>query len=392
MTRKLSVDSQYKKWVVELKGKIGAAQIKAAMTVNRQLLELYWQLGKDIYEKQQKANWGDGLIEQLSKDLSAAFPNIKGFSRANLFFIRKWYLFYREAEIVQQVVGEIGGKEKVPQVVGVLEGSEKVSQVVRLMGEKVSQVVAEIPWGHNRLIISKCSDVKEALFYVRETIRNNWSRAVLGAQIESGLYRRRGKTINNFDVTLDGPQADLARETLKNPYNFDFLMLGKDTQERDLENALIDHVQNFILELGQGFAYMGKQFPIKVGGEEFYLDLLFYHTRLRCYVVIELKATEFKPEYAGKLNFYLNVVNKQFRHAQDQPSVGILLCKTPNKIIVEYALENISGPLGVAEYQIMRSVPEDLRGELPSIEELEGELVEYARADAGLGKRKAIGA
>ena len=342
MAHRLSADSQYKKWVVELKSKIGAAQIKAAMTVNRQLLELYWQLGKDIYEKQQKANWGEGLIEQLSKDLIAAFPDMKGFSKRNLFYIKQWYLFYNKLEIV----GE----------------------------EKVQQVVAEIPWGHNVLIISKCPHVHEALFYVRETIKNNWSRAVLEMQIESKLYQRSGKTINNFDVTLARPQADLAKETLKNPYNFDFLMLGKDAHERDLEQALINHIQNFILELGQGFAFMGKQYPPRVGGDDFYLDLLFYHTRLRCYVIVELKATEFKPEYAGKLNFYLNVVNRQLRHAQDQPSIGILLCKTANKFIVEYALENVAGPLGIAEYEVMRAIPENLRGELPSIEELEGEL------------------
>ncbi|HEV2479343.1 MAG TPA: PDDEXK nuclease domain-containing protein [Puia sp.] len=362
MSYRLSADSQYKKWVVELKSKIGAAQIKAAMTVNRQLLELYWQLGSDIYEKQQKSNWGDGLIEQLSKDLSTAFPNMKGFSRANLFFIKKWYLFYKDHEIVEQVV--------------------------RQLPEKVKQVVAQIPWGHNILIINKCPTISEALFYVRETIKNNWSRAILAVQIESKLYQRSGKTINNFDVTLAGPQADLAKETLKNPYNFDFLMLGKDARERDLEQALIDHIQNFILELGQGFAFLGKQYPLHVGGDDFYLDLLFYHTRLRCYVIIELKATEFKPEYAGKLNFYLNVVNRQLKHVQDQPSIGILLCKTPSKIIVEYSLENIAGPLGIAEYQIMQCVPEDLKGELPSIEELEEELGDYASKDPKMGKTK----
>ena len=243
MSYRLSADSQYKRWVVELKSKIGAAQIKAAMTVNRQLLELYWQLGRDIYDKQQRSNWGDGLIEQLSRDLSAAFPNMKGFSKTNLFYIQRWYLFYKDVEKVPQVVGELP--------------------------EKVPQVVVQIPWGHNRLIISKINRPSEALFYVRETIKNNWSRAVLTAQIESGLYQRSGKTINNFDVTLARPQAELAKETLKNPYNFDFLMLGKDARERDLEQALIDHIQNFILELGQGFAYMGKQYPLDVGGDDF---------------------------------------------------------------------------------------------------------------------------
>ncbi len=362
MAQQLTTDRLYKQWVVELKNKIGAAQIKAAMAVNRQLLELYWELGREIYEKQQTANWGDALIGQLAKDLSAAFPGVKGFSRANLYFIRKWHLFYRSPQFVQQVVGQIGSDEKVPQLVGQLEGS------------KVPQVVAQIPWGHNCVIISHCSNVSEALFYVRATIDNNWSRAVLVAQMESRLYERSGKTINNFDVALGGPQADLARETLKNPYNFDFLMLGKDAQERDLEHALTDHIQKFIMELGQGFAYMGRQFHLDVGGEDFYLDLLFYHTRLRCYVIVELKATEFRPEYAGKLNFYLNAVNRQLKHAQDQPSIGMLLCKTPNKVVVEYALENIRGALGIAEYQIMSAVPDDLKGDLPSVAALEMEL------------------
>lgn len=264
--------------------------------------------------------------------------------------------------IVAQVVRQIGPDENNPQVVGELES--------------VQQLVGQIPWGHNRLIINKCSSVDEALFYVRETIRNNWSRAALAAQIEGNLYRRRGKAIDNFNLTLPGPQSDLAKETLKNPYNFDFLMLDKEARERDLETALTSHIQKFILELGQGFAYMGRQFPLKVGGDDFFLDLLFYHTRLRCYVIDELKAGEFRPEYVGKLNFYLNVVNAQLRHPQDQRSIGILLCKTPNKVVVEYSLDNILSPLGVAEYQIMRAVPDNLKGELPSIEELEQELAD----------------
>lgn len=358
MAQNLLVDKQYKKWVVELKDKIRTTQIKAAMTVNRELLNLYWELGREICEKQEKANWGEGLIDQLAKDLSTAFPGVKGFSPRNLLYIRKWYRFYRSSEIVPQVVAEM---EKAPQTEGVV-----IAQ----------QVVAEIPWGHNVHIITKCSDVQEALFYVRETVKNNWSRAVLVGQIESKLYERQGKAIQNFQLAIPGPQADLARETLKNPYNFDFLMLGKEAGERDLEDALTAHIQKFIMELGQGFAYMGRQFPIDVGGDVFHLDLLFYHTRLRCYVIVELKATEFKPEYAGKLNFYLNVVNAQLKHPQDQPSIGILLCKTPNKIMVEYALENIANPLGVAEYQIMNAIPDNLKGDLPSIEELEQELGE----------------
>ena len=367
MEKRLVVDRQYKKWVMELKTRIQSAQVKAAIAVNRELLELYWELGREICEKQKVANWGDGLIVQLAKDLSAAFPGVRGFSRTNLFYIRQWYLFYGGV-IVPQVVGQLGQGEKVQQVAAELS-DDKEGGI-----EKVSQAVRQIPWGHNRLIISKCVDVSEAVFYVRETIRNSWSRAALAEQIRSRLYKRQGKAIDNFSMTLPNEQSELAKETLKNPYNFDFLMLGKEARERDLETALTNHIQKFILELGQGFAYMGRQFPLKVGGDDFYLDLLFYHTRLRCYVIVELKADEFRPEYAGKLNFYLNAVNAQLRHSQDQRSIGILLCRTPNKVVVEYSLQNLSSPLGVAEYQIMNAVPDNLKGELPSIEELEQEL------------------
>ena len=353
----INTDKQYKEWLIEIKKKIQVGQIKAAIRVNQELLNTYWELGKEITIKQQQANWGDALIDQLSKDLTATFPGVKGFSRANLFFIRKWYLFYHKCdENAQQGI--------VPFSADLTAGQS----------EKVQQLVRQIPWGHNVLIINRCEDVPEAMFYVQETIQNNWSRSVLTAQIESKLYQRQGKAIHNFQETLPIPQADLARETLKSPYNFDFLSLGADMQERDLETALVDHIQKFLLELGQGFAYMGRQFHINVAGDDFYLDLLFYHTRLRCYIVGEIKATEFRPEYAGKLNFYLDVVNAQLKHAHDQPSIGILLCKTPNKVIVEYSLENISSPLGVAEYQIMNGIPENLKGALPSIEDLEQEL------------------
>jgi predicted nuclease of restriction endonuclease-like (RecB) superfamily len=316
--------------------------------------------GKRDLWKQEKANWGEGLVDQLAKDLSVAFPGIKGFSRANLFFIKKWYLFYQPSQIVVQYENTVENYDF----------------------EKVSQLVRQIPWGHNREIIMKCANIEMALFYIQGIIQNNWSRAILLAQIESKLYERQGKAIQNFKLALPALQADLARETLKNPYNFDFLTLGKEARERDLETAITEHIQKFLLELGQGFAYMGRQFAINVGGDDFYLDLLFYHTRLRCYVIVELKATEFRPEYAGKLNFYLNVVNAQFKHPQDQPSIGILLCKTPNKVMVEYALQNITNPLGVAEYQIMNAIPDNLKGDLPSIEELEQELAEPERAGA----------
>lgn len=350
-------DKAYISWVEELKKKIQASQIKAAIKVNIELLNLYWQLGEEITLKQQKSNWGDAIIDQLSKDLTAAFSGMKGFSRANLFFIRKWFSFYQPLSEVSQPVRHL--PKNVPQ-----------GDYFKF----VSQLVRQIPWGHNREIITKCKDIEEAVFYVQQTITNNWSRAILVAQIETKLYNRKGKAIHNFEATLPQPMADLAKETFKNPYVFDFLTIGQEAHERDLEQALTIQIQKFLLELGQGFAYMSKQFPLYVGNSDFFLDLLFYHTRLRCYVVVELKVTEFQPEFAGKLNFYLNVIDDQLRHTSDQPSIGILLCKTPNKVVVEYALKNVNSPLGVAEYQLTEAIPDDLKGELPSIEDLEKEL------------------
>ena len=357
MSTSISKDKDYKKWLEELKNSIQASQIKAAIKVNSELLDLYWHLGEEIAAKQKDSNWGDSIIEQLSKDLTTAFPGMKGFSRANLFFIRKWFLFYQPLTIVSQPVRQL-----------------PLSRNQADYFSFVSQLVRQIPWGHNREIITKCSEIDEAVFYVQQTINNNWSRSVLTVQIETKLYQRQGKTIHNFEATLDQPTADLAKETFKNPYVFDFLTIGKEAHERDLENALTNQIQRFLLELGQGFAYMGKQYLINVGNSDFFLDLLFYHTRLRCFVVVELKVSDFQPEFAGKLNFYLNVIDDQFKHETDKPSIGILLCKTPDKLVVEYALKNVSSPLGVAEYQLMEAIPDHLRGELPTTEDLENEL------------------
>jgi predicted nuclease of restriction endonuclease-like (RecB) superfamily len=357
MSTVISRDKAYKKWLEELKKKIKTSQIKAAIRVNTELLDLYWQLGGEITEKQKESNWGDAIIEELSKDLTAAFPGMKGFSRANLFFIRKWFLFYQPLSIVSQPVRQL------PFNINQEDYFPFVSQLVR-----------QIPWGHNREIITKCSEIEEAVFYVQQTINNNWSRSVLTLQIESKLYQRQGKAIHNFEVTLEQPMADLAKDTFKNPYVFDFLTIGKEAHERDLESGLINQIQKFLLELGQGFAYMGKQYPIHVGNSDFFLDLLFYHTRLRCFVIVELKVTDFQPEFAGQLNFYLNLIDDQLKHETDAPSIGILLCKTPDKVVVEYALKNVSSPLGVAEYQLMEAIPDHLKGELPSIEDLENEL------------------
>ena len=342
-------DNNYKLWLAELKGKVRNAQLKAAVAVNTRLLEFYWELGADIVAKQANTNWGDGLIPQLSKDLSREFPGMSGFSRTNLMYIRKWYLFYtRPHTIVQQAVGQL---TKQP--------------VARL---------TSLPWGHNIAIISKCTTAEEALFYVDRTIEHGWSRSVLVHQIKSGLYRRCGKAVSNFAATLPKPQSDLAEQTLKDPYVFDFLGLTGDYKERELEIALVDHVSSFLLELGAGFAYLGRQVPLSVGSREFFLDLLFYHTKLHCHVVVELKASDFEPEHAGKLNFYLKAVDAQLRGPQDNPTVGLLICKSKDKLVVEYALSDIRKPIGVSEYRMTRTLPKKIQSSLPTIREIEKEL------------------
>jgi predicted nuclease of restriction endonuclease-like (RecB) superfamily len=292
------------------------------------------------------------LIEQLSKDLSAEFATQKGFSRSNLFYIRKWYLFYYqglaiEPQPVALFTGKAGGTELVPQLVGL------------------------IPWGHNREILTKCSTVEEALFYVTETIKHSWSRSVLLHQIESNLYNRKGRAITNFKDTLPGPQGDLANELLKDPYQFDFLPLSEKYKEKDLENALVDHITRFLLELGTGFSYLGKQYRVTVDKEDFFIDLLFYHIKLRAFIVVELKTGKFVPEYAGKLNFYLNVADEMLKHPTYNPSIGLLICKTKSSIVAEYSLKGLKKPIGVTEYQLTHSLPASFRENLPSPEELE---------------------
>lgn len=333
---------------MELKDSVRKAQIKAALNVNWELLCLYWHLGHEILQKERNASWGDGLVSQLSADLMKAFPAVKGFSRTNLFYVRKWVDFYLPAIETIQLPGAD------PQI--------------------VPQVLGQIPWSHHREIITHCKSVTEALFYIREVGRNNWSKNVLVEQIRSNLLIRQGTALNNFEQTLTLPMADLARETLKNPYCFDFLLLDEKVQERDLEKSLVTHIQQFLLELGQGFAYMGRQYPLKVGNSTFFLDLLFYHTKLRRYVVGELKIQEFQPEFVGKLNFYLNAVDAILKHEEDQPTLGLLLCKTPDTLVVDYSLRNLNSPLGVSEYQLTKNLPGNLQQSLPSIKTIEEEL------------------
>jgi predicted nuclease of restriction endonuclease-like (RecB) superfamily len=363
-------DKKYRLWLAELKGKVRSAQLKAAVAVNTQLLEFYWELGADIVAKQASTNWGDGLIPQLSKDLSNEFPGMSGFSRTNLMYIQKWHVFYsRHHTIVQQPVGQLA-KQPVSQLGIKGKGQQLVGQI----GQQPVAQLTSIPWGHNIAIISKCKTVEEALFYVQRTIEHGWSRSVLVHQIESGLYRRGGKAVNNFAATMPKPQSDLAEQTLKDPYVFDFLDLAVDHKERELETALVDHVSRFLLELGAGFAYLGRQVPLNVGSREFFLDLLFYHTKLHCHVVVELKTSDFEPEHAGKLNFYLKAVDAQLRGPEDKPTVGLLICKSKDKLVVEYALSDIRKPIGVSEYRLTRALPKKIQSSLPAIKEIEEEL------------------
>lgn len=314
---------------------------EAAVKVNSEMLNFYWELGADIVEKQAAAKWGDGFLNKLSLDLIAEFPDMKGFSERNIKYIRQWFLFYNSQKTI---------------------GQQAVAQLV------------QIPWGHHIAIISKCKNTDEALYYVQNTVTYFWSRSVLVHQIESGLYEREGKSITNFKSTLPQPQSDLAVQTLKDPYIFDFLNLTKDYNELELEKELINHITHFLLELGAGFAYIGRQLPLKVGEREFYIDLLLYHTRLHCYVVVELKTTDFEPEHAGKLNFYIKSVDIQYRQEGDQPTIGILLCKSKDKLVAEYALSDIHKPIGVSEYHLIHTLPDNLKQSLPSIEEIEAEL------------------
>lgn len=332
----LSVD--YVNWLHNLKRKIQEAQLKAAIGINRILVDMYWELGKEIVSKEKDYSYGENFLEQLAKDLKREFPEIKGFSRRNLYLIRQWYLFFFEN------------------------------------GQVVHQAVAQLPWRHQTLLIQKFKDLQIIILYAEATHKNGWSRDTLEANINSEYHKRIGKTDNNFKLTLPKIQSDLAIESIKDPYNFDFLELGDDAQEREIERELTSRITDFMLELGKGFAFVGKQFKLEIGDSEYFMDLLFYHLHLRCYVIIELKAGKFKPEYAGKLNFYLSGVDSQIKHEDDNPSIGILLCRTKDKIEVEYALRDLNKPIGISAFELSQIIPDDLKTQLPTIEEVERNL------------------
>lgn len=370
MNKKVSKDLTYNQFLVTFKEQVKSIQAKAALAVNSSLIQLYWSMGKMIAENQALFEGRNNYVDQLAKDLRIEFPDMKGFSRSNLFYIRKFYQFYMDSS-VQHPVGlkePNSGEGPVQQAVA--------SDFKDLVAQPVLQnnLLASVPWGHHVVLIDKLKDPIEAIFYLQQTIENNWSRSILKLQIEQDLYKRQGKSITNFQKTLPEKQALMAEQILKDPYNFGFLALEPKVQELDVERQLTEHITKFLLELGKGFAFIGRQYPLQVGDKEYRLDLLFYHIRLHCFVVIDLKVVEFEPEFAGKMNFYLSVVDDQIKSAEDQPSIGIILCKNKNKLEVEYALQGMSKPIGVSEFTITQSLPFELKSTLPTVEEFEKEL------------------
>ena len=370
MSIELSTELTYKQLLVTIKQQVQSAQAKAALAVNSSLIQLYWSMGKMIAENQALFEGRNNYVEQLAKDLRAEFPKMKGFSRSNLFYIRKFHQFYANSS-VQQLVGlsEIFSDTITVQQPVAPEIETIVQQPVGFNLNMLS-----VPWGHHVVLLDKAKSVDEALFYLQQTIENNWSRAILTLQIEQDLFSRQGKAITNFSQTLPEKQALMAAQILKDPYNFGFLTLEPKVQELDIERQLTEHITKFLLELGKGFAFIGRQYPLQVGDKDYRLDLLFYHIRLRCFVVIDLKMVEFEPEFAGKMNFYLSVVDDQIKTKDDQSSIGIILCKNKNKLEVEYALQGMSKPIGVSEFTVTQALPAELKSTLPTVEEFENEL------------------
>ncbi len=356
---KMALNQDYIEWLRQVKSEIRSTQIKAAIAVNSTLIDFYFALGKMISEK--TVIWGSKLLETLSADLKKEFPDMQGFSVTNLRYCRQFYQFI----------------EKHPQLGGEMENAKRPQlgdEIELVTNSSFYQAVRRIPWGHIKVLIGKVKDRERVAFYIYQTIENNWSRDVLELQIKSNLFERQGKSITNFKQTLPSPQSDLAQQTIKDPYSFDFLTMTQPYNERDVELKLIEHISKFLLELGKGFAFVGRQYHLEVDESDYYLDLLFYHTKLKCYVVIELKNTKFIPEYAGKLNFYLSAVDSLVKAEDDNPTIGILLCRNKKKIETEFALRGVSQPIGVSEFTLTEELPENLKGSLPTIGEIEAEL------------------
>ncbi len=337
MSKELDI---YKNLFADVKKRIQKAQVKAAQSANKELIRLYWDIGQMLDVRQKKEGWGAGVIPRLAVDLKNELPEIKGFSERNL---KRMLRFYREYST---------GEEKVPQA------------------------VAQIPWGHNILLLERVKDIQERLWYAEKTLTEAWSRNILLEMLKGNAYERQGKAITNFKSRLPKLQSGLAEDMVKDPYIFDFLTIAEPFRERELELGLLKHLEKFMLELGKGFAFVGRQYKLEVGEGDYYIDLLFYNLNLRAFFVIELKKGEFKPEYAGKMNFYCSVVDDVLRHETDNPTIGLILCQTKDSIAAEYALRDVQKPISISGYELelTRALPESLKSSLPTIEEIEEEL------------------
>ena len=356
--------AEYQAWLGSIKQRIVSVRLRMALAASRELIQFYWDLGSLIAHKQAQSQWGDKLIAQLSADLQKAFPDIKGLSASNLKYCLRFFQFYT------------GGQgASAPKVAAAAIGQQPVDQ---------------LPWGHNILIFTKCSSVEEARFYMAQTLQEGWSRDVLALQLKSKLHTRAGRAVTNFSLTLPPPQSDLAQQTLKDPYTFDFMAMTAPYNERDVELQLTQHITQFLLELGKGFAFIGRQYHLEVAGNDYYIDLLFYHVTLKCYVVVELKNRKFIPEYAGKLNFYLSAVDSLLKRDDDQPTIGLLLCRDKSNIEVEFALRDMNKPMGVSEYTLVEALPDNLKGALPTVEEIESDLQQLQQQTDTVAGSKAI--
>lgn len=349
MDKLVEVDAQYREWISEVSKRFHQSQIKAAVKVNDEMLRFYWQLGKELHDRKDKFSYGQSFYKTISRDLRRELPDVKSFSETNLRYMQKFAELYSEISNLPQVGEDFRSEEIEP--------------------------LFAIPWGHHKIIIDKCNgNPKKALFFVNQVIQNNWSRAVLLNFLDTDLYERQGKAITNFNLTLPAMQSDLAQEITKDPYKFDFITLTQSYNEKELKDALMDNIQKFLLELGNGFAFVGREYRIEIGSTENFIDMLFYHIRLHCYVVVEVKVTEFESSYAGQLGTYVVAVNHQLKTEKDEPTLGLLVCKSKDDIKAQYALEASSQPLGVSAYELSKLIPENFKGSLPSIDEIESEL------------------
>lgn len=376
----MKLTKSYKSWLTELKQNISQVRLQTSMQVNANMLLVYWYIGKQILEKQELHGWGAKVVEVLAQDLQKAFPDTKGFSVRNLKYMRRFVELYSPTLEVYSLPKN--KKTSIVQTVSAqLENSNANLIVQTLSAQLGNSSLFNISWSHHVLLMDKAGDTEERLWYIKQSIENGWSVRVLDYQISTSLYKRQHKKqkSTNFHLTLPKEQSDLANQILKDPYNFDFLQISKDTTERELEIHLTNHIQQFLLELGAGFAYVGRQFKLKLGRKEYFLDLLFYHLHLRCFIVIELKMGEFEPEFAGKMNAYLNALNKEYKKPHDNPSIGIILCNSKDEIEVEYALQGLQHPIGVSEYKTIHALPKNLRDKLPSVKQLKDAIKEFNR-------------